>query len=440
MSLTIIELNDSEIRTFKDSEIISREPGYAVLKPEKIETGIEAWRTARTNPRETHNRYWSQLSEDSLIVPSQLARHNADLAYAQLISIHKQVGEPEEIFFIVPGHFSRVQLSLLLGIIEACPFSAAGLIDSAIASTFAVSDAGHYSHVDIHLHYTIITTINITDQITRESVKIVDTVGISKIYDTCAEYLSNLFIDQARFDPLHHAETEQKLYNQIPACLSTLKTSNESTLEIFYENNRYQVKVSTNTLLKKMNQHYEKIYSELAGSAINLISDRLNILPGFAEGINYCTPITEESVFTGCQINIKDVRCTGPNLNLITALPIAKDPIKLTKNLHKISNTTNHKIRQSGLPTHILVNNQAYPVTKQRLYISANNGTPNLNAEGADISFVYQNRTAEVRSENNCTLYVNNNQVSDSSVVNTGDTISFAKSEMIIKCIEAISD
>ena len=90
MSLIIIDINDSEIRASNQDEIISRNPGYAVLKTDKIETGASAWKASRTNPRETSNKFWSQLNQDSLIIPSRLARHNADLAFTQLMAIYEE--------------------------------------------------------------------------------------------------------------------------------------------------------------------------------------------------------------------------------------------------------------------------------------------------------------------------------------------------------------
>ena len=142
MSLTIIELNDSDIRTAHDAEIISRYPGYAVIKPDRIETGIDAWSVARIKPRETSNKYWSALNQDPLIISSPLARHNADLAYNQLIAIYEHAGKPEEILFAVPGSFDRDHLAMLLGIVEACPFTAIGLVDAAISCASTVANVG----------------------------------------------------------------------------------------------------------------------------------------------------------------------------------------------------------------------------------------------------------------------------------------------------------
>ena len=89
MSTAIIELNDSEIRLGTGDNIVLRQPGYAVLADTGITTGKQAYAMACSNPRQTYHRYWSQLNQDSLLVPSRLARHHADLAYAQLLAMQE---------------------------------------------------------------------------------------------------------------------------------------------------------------------------------------------------------------------------------------------------------------------------------------------------------------------------------------------------------------
>ena len=436
MSLTVIELNDSEIRTANGAEIVSRHPGYAVLKPDRIETGINAWNIARTNPRESSNRYWSQLNQDSLIIPSNLARHNADLAYAQLVAIHEHAGKPEEILFAVPGSYTREQLALLLGIVEACPFTAIGLVDSAIASTSAFANEGRYTHLDIHLHYVIATSIDVTDKVTRESVKVIDNVGISEIYDTCAEYFSDLFIDQSRFDPLHHAETEQNLYNQIPKCLVELKSSAESTLEIQFKDKRYQAKVSAESLLKKIKIHYEKIYQEITGHNNYLISDRLEILPGFSAPLTNKYAINETSVFRGCNINIDGIRSTESDVSFITSLPAAKSPVTSVNKTKQITNDI--KTEKLVLPTHILVNNRAYFINRIPMYVSANGKVTHQKDGNTHCSIALGQDSVDIHSESDITVFTNGNKVNGGTSVTIGDTISLAGSDIIIKCIEVI--
>src|SRR3990172_12282752 len=151
MSPYIIELNDSEVRVAAAGRIIVRSPGCAVVRGERVCFGHEALKLAHLHPRETYNRFWAHLSQDALHTPTRRFRHHADLAYAHLLALYEEAGKPDEVIFAVPGSFSNEQLSLLLGIAQACPFKAVGLVDSAVASAAAVAGRGRYAHVAIYL-------------------------------------------------------------------------------------------------------------------------------------------------------------------------------------------------------------------------------------------------------------------------------------------------
>ena len=138
----IVELNDCEIRVADDARIILRSPGVAVLDKENLHLGEEAVKKAYLNPRTTYNRYWHKMNQDALPTANRRFRHHADLVYTHLLKIHEQAGTPAELLFAVPGSYSAEQLSMLLGIAAACPFSAVGLVDIAVASAASVATAG----------------------------------------------------------------------------------------------------------------------------------------------------------------------------------------------------------------------------------------------------------------------------------------------------------
>jgi hypothetical protein len=437
MATAIIDLNDSEIRLATQGNILLRQPGYAVLKTDTILTGKEAWRIARSNPRATYNRYWSQLSQDSLVVPSHLVRHHADLAYAQLLALHEQAGKPEEVVFALPGHYTREQLALLLGIAQACPFTAVGLVDAATACVSAIADTGSYSHIDIHLHYALITTLEVTDQVSRTSVRIIDAAGTADIYETCAAYMADQFVDQARFDPLHHAETEQLLYDQIPSSLGSMQAADEVMLEISYKNKRYQARIFRDALLEKLKKHYERIYREVSGQSVSLISDRLHALPGFTNRLDNAVVLEDQAVFQGCHINLQNIRTAGPSLSFITTLPSAKTPQIPAIRRMPISSKTAISQQTGSTATHILINHRACALTSQPIYVSADGTiTHGQGDRPRHCSFRLGNQGALVSPEGELTVFLNGNRLTTERPTLAGDAISFAGSDTIIRLIE----
>ena len=133
MNTTVFELNDTGIycNGQQGSALIS--PGYALLTNTGVATGTEAQQRFWLEPQHSYNQFWRQLSLSPLPTVSRYARHHADLAYAQLLQLHRDCGEPEDVIFAVPGSFSNEQLGILLGLAKASPFNVVGLVDAAIA-------------------------------------------------------------------------------------------------------------------------------------------------------------------------------------------------------------------------------------------------------------------------------------------------------------------
>ena len=63
-------------------------------------------------------------------------------------------------------------------------------------------------------------SLEVSGAVKRTAVKVIDDVGLLAIQDKCVNHIADLFVQQSRFDPLHHAATEQALlqpYDAMPA-------------------------------------------------------------------------------------------------------------------------------------------------------------------------------------------------------------------------------
>lgn len=438
MTLSIIELNDSEIRVASGNEITLRTPGYAVLKPDSVILGMEAMQLSHLNPREASSRFWLNLNQDALAIRSSKARHNADLAYRQLLMIHEQAGKPDEFIFSVPGSFSDEQLSLLLGIVEACPFSAAGLVDTAVAGAAAVAGSGDYVHIDIHLHQTVLTFLSVDEKVSRRQVQIVDDCGLTDIYDTCAAAIADLFIQQSRFDPLHHAETEQTLYDRIPGCLAALNERSEVSLEVQYDRNRHQIRVFRDPLLRELEKYYARILEAAGGNTAVLLGDRLGLLPGLHDRIRDAELLVPESVFQGIYRNHEHIHTPEPPLSFVTSLPASSEPSVVPVE----ADTGPAAMENAAVPenvTHILIRDRAVPLTGRPLYLSANGDIENNKHDNSHCSIIRTDESVVVRQDGELRLYINGHRINGACSVVPGDTLSFAGSDATYRFIHVQS-
>ena len=424
MSVCIIELNDSEIRAARDARIILRSPGYAVVKKDQLFTGNDALRLAYLNPRETYNRYWDKLNQDALQTPVANYRHHADLAYAHLMAIYEQCGKPEEVLFAVPCGYTREKLALLLGIASACPFQAVGMVDSAVAAAAAVAGRGNYQFLEIYLHHAVITRLDADAHISRSGVEVLDDTGLLRIQAAIAALIADLFIEQSRFDPLHHAATEQALYDQLPQCLQSLRSRSEVLFEIHYKNTTHQARLHREALLARLQPVYARILQRLAPDRTLLLGDRVNALPGLAELLPQPSVLAPESVFRGCAEHHALIRSQGPALTFITSLPVAERPDVATA---PRAATQAHTVAEQApvqAVTHVLCGHQAWPLSPGGCYLSgAGTVSATRPADCRCQISVDGNGMATVSNTDNGTVYLNGSPMRGPAVVRPGDRL-----------------
>lgn len=431
MTICVIELNDSELRVGAGSNILVRSPGYAVVHNDSIRLGEDALRQARIYPHRAHNRFWSHLNQDTLPVRSKRFRHNADLAYAHLLALHEQANKPEEIIFAVPGNFSNQQLSLLLGIAKACPFSAVGLVDSAVAAVAAVAAAGHYLYVDIGLYHTVLTQVDVGDAVVRRSVKSIDDVGLNAIYDAAAELMADTFIRQSRFDPRRYAETEQALYDQLSRCLHS--AGHEVPLQIEFQGMRHQARLDQDRLLEKMQPFYTQLWQRLETDETLLLSDRIAALPGFTEKLSRHDRLDPEDLFRGCHEHRPAIQSTESRLSFVTRLPAAAKPKIIGVSAAK--KKTAEPGGNEPVVTHLLIDHRAFPLQPRPLYLTAQGTVSRSRQDSSRCALALNGRQAEIRPSSDAALYVNGEPLVGTRRLVAGDKISFAGSETLFSLI-----
>lgn len=437
MSDCVIELNDSEIRVARGGKVLVRSPGYAIIRSGETILGEKALRQARLHPREAYNRFWSSLSEDALQSGTDQIRHNADLVYAHLQALHEQAGRPKQVIFAVPGDLSRGQLALLLGIAQACNFTTAGLVDSAVAAAAATVGPGRYVHVDIQLYRVVITRLTVGEMVSRESVDTLDDAGLVPIHDASAALIADAFIEQCRFDPLHHAETEQALYDQLGQCLKALSERPEVSLEIEFRGSRHQAKLKRSSLLDVLAPRYAEIIRRLDTDRSVLLSSRLAVLPAFAERVTGAHMLEADAALSGCTRHMTLIRSSGQDVNFITRLPAATHA-SIAAQPGDEARATDINSRAPERASHLLSGHRAYSLSDAPLYLSAAGRVAKAREGATSCSVGLNGRQAVVVPLSDITIYVNGNRLVGTRELSPGDKISFAGSEAVFSLISAV--
>lgn len=361
MSVLAIEFNDASLAGVAGGELRFEEPGYAVAPDGDILFGRRARAVARRYPRRLQNRYWETLSEEPFTQPVGAAHTAADLAHAQLVELWQAHGSDcDAAVFAVPASWSAEQLGMLLGIAQEEGIPVAGFVDAAVAATRREYPGRTLVAVEAHLHATELAHV-VQDGLASigERQWLAD-VGIERLERVAMAYLAGRFVAEARFDPLHDAESEQALYDQLDDWLSALTRVPFVDAELSARAGTFQARLDQAALAERVTEACQPLLQRLrallpAGRAAAVqLGSRLAGFPGVVAALS-ALPDTAVFVLEPGAVARGAVRAvsrhTDGALRLISRLswdqPAAPDMAA-------------PQVTAATLPTHLLDGNRAY--------------------------------------------------------------------------------
>jgi hypothetical protein len=315
MSTIAIELNDTglaalgadtrseDLSTEEDSFLAPPSPGYAILDKGVLVTGAEARSQARLRPRRSCNRFWSELTRDPLGRPFPAGLSAADLAHSHLLELCRSLpAGAEGVLLVVPGSFSQDQLGLVLGVTRAAELRVTGLVDAALTAVFselsdspgspAAAAGNRILHLDIELQRAVLTELEPGASLARRRVWVEREAGLAALESVWARFFSATFVSRLRFDPLHSAESEQRLFLQLPEWLRRFTSAEaEARVELVLESihGEQVVEVSRRRTIEAVDELYRRL-GRLVESAEDgetearlVVSHRVGRLPGLVE-------------------------------------------------------------------------------------------------------------------------------------------------------------
>lgn len=327
MSLSLLELCDPGLRVSNSEGPILTSPGFALI-PDKNRPvfGREALKQARLHPRQTFNQFWYQLNLEPLANKNDHFRHQADLAYGHLADVAKSASLDGNTLLIVPGHFNRQQLGILLGLINAGPFNAAGLADLGLLAATAGQTGAKALYLDMQLHQAVLTLTSHQDgELVRTQTLQVPGSGWLALQDAWAGLITEAFLHQGRFNPQHNAETEQFLYDQLPLWLETVTQRNEVGMEINFRGTLHQASTSLSTFIRQTERVLQRLRDEIQALSDEdtqlLVPASLAAMPGVSGFLPAFDTVTEDAVAEAAFRFQGNIEKPPETLSLVTRLP-----------------------------------------------------------------------------------------------------------------------
>ena len=287
MATLAIDINDASLVVAHEGEVLAREPGYALVENGRIVTGTEALRQARVKPSQVSSRYWTNLSVGSNTAGVEGIDSASELAHAQLKTLWTQIADKsDDVVLIVPNHYTREQLGVLLGLTQEIGIRVSGMLSSAAAVSARPYPGRQLVHLDVGLHRVSVTPLEQSDSVMAlQEIGLEDT-GLTSVMDLWAQRFSELFVLATRFDPLHRADTEQLIYDYLPGWLQSIQEKDVCEFELEHYQDIHRIEVRREQLQATASGFYRALVQLVAqvrqggASLVVQVSHHLGLLPG----------------------------------------------------------------------------------------------------------------------------------------------------------------
>jgi len=367
-------------------------PGYALQLKKRLLIGGEAFDQTRIHPRQTNNRFWSQLSTHPLSEKAATVSSYAEIAFRHMEKIRNEIAVPvAEWIPAVPGFMDEAKLGILLGIFRELDVPVKGLVNSAVAAVRPTREEGSLLHVDTHLHRIEITRCSQGERIEVEQTQVIPDGGWHDLSEQLANSLANEFVRATRFDPLHDAQVEQQLYSRLAPLLRKRLPSDGEPLELNTGKTAHTLSVlpqmlidASATIRERIVESVRKMLSSLPeGEPVACIqlSHRTALVPGLQDALISAEfgpveilPVGSAALGAVALADDFSQEKESKGATFLTGrMRRSDEPISESSVQAQMT-----EARYTAMPTHILSGSHAYAIGRHPLGISADPRTGNI--------------------------------------------------------------
>lgn len=347
--MRVLELNDVGIRLLDANSIIAEHPGVAAVEAGRLLTGEAAGERQRIDPRSCHDRFWYQL-DTSLDAPMAQATTAADIAYLQLLSFGDALTE-QPLLIAAAASFSPEQLSIALGLLKTAGAEVLGLFDPAVVAASLIDTDLQVLHLDVQRHRFCVTVIEQGQAQLRRRQVIEHKPGLSALQDRCAAVFAEAFVRHSRIDPLHSAESEQRLHDSLPGWIARLAKIESLTCELGLGQRKARATIERADVQNALQGRFDDLTATLrplmdTRPSRILLSDRAASLPGLARHWQVTEEVPAIAVAAAALRRSEQIISDPQAFDWVCQFPLQGKPAKAT----------------NAATPHLLIGNRASPL------------------------------------------------------------------------------
>jgi hypothetical protein len=431
-----IELNDRDVSLARDGVVLASSPSVIFDGSGAEPAGTNAWHALRRQPTTTSTRHLSQVASQASASTRVLALVAAELSQ----HLAKNPPLPEErIWISVPMRVDANGLGNVLGIAQRLGLTVDGFVDSA-AVTVASLKAGRNSIVlEVGLHHAAATSVETSGQARRRRAVISEQGGLVELYHAWLAFISTAMVKRTRFDPFTNADTEQQLFDALPALTRQAAETGSTTAAVSNGDNRFEVSLTRDQFAEAAQPFYRELIRLLhalrpAGADVTLIvPEAVAALPGLRELFQQ---------FVGCELICVPEGFAAAATSLLD-LPEANsdEPVRLLRRLPlRVQSALNEGLAREvlggasagvGAPSHVLFEGRALSLSGTSLVVGRAPGSAQALSLPDGLAGVSRRHCTFVRDGNELVLidhsnygtFVNGERVSERVRIHVGDKV-----------------
>lgn len=431
-----IHINDAGITLLGKDQIVYREPGFAWLGDDSLETGSAAFAKARIDPRRIQHRYWSELVTEPLKDSRFTHLSAADLVSRQLEQIWKAAGSGiTELYVAVPPYMEAQHLGLFLGIAGELKIPVAAMVDAPVAATRREYRNAVPVHIEMSLHAATLSRMSQQGATQAERSDVLENCGVYALYDNWLNTVAEAFVQQSRFDPLHTAQTEQMLVTRLGGWLTEAARGDHVEMQLEHSGTTYSASLESLALIGAAAPIYQQISNRLRAmfraedTPALQVSDRVVRLPGLTEMLKARVGgevfvLEPGATARGALARCRQTAGDAGGISLIRQLPWDQAAVEIEKHADDRA--------EAGMPTHLLYGHTAYAIGNSALVLGSQEAEEVRHITlPSDMPGVSRRHCSLLKKNGQCVLedhsrygtFLNGHRIDGSSVLQVGDTV-----------------
>lgn len=370
----VIELDDRAVALARDGEVLVNAPS-AVFDGSGADAdgagapGKNAWHALRRQPRSTSSRHLSSMLGQSTAGASS-ARTFALVAaeLSQHLAAHPP-RDDERVWIAVPVRADADGLGAMLGIGQNVGLKIEGFVDAAAVTVASIGTSRSALVLELGLHHAGVTAIDAGGaQARRRRAVVSDLGGLVELYEAWLTFISTAMVKRTRFDPFTNADTEQQLFDALPALTREAAEAGSTTAAVSNGDARFEVSLSRDQFVEAAQPIYRELVRLLhalrpAGAAVAIVvPEAVAMLPGLREILQQfvgCELIAIPEGFAAAAMSLIDLpeAEAGESVRLLRRLPLNEQPALAGRIRREVLGRSGAR---EALPTHVLFDGRAY--------------------------------------------------------------------------------